>query len=427
MPPVNIPDNQETSDEKESRLNNISVWEYKEGTPRPIWTDNAFAGEFGDNFIQDTSLEGGHIPEAIERLQSCIKSSWKQLEKGVLKGFNSREKKVILKALDKMKSAGNVGRRLRSPSFTQFIFDRIEQAKKLPVGDLMVWPGGWSKPGGGHAIMYVIEKTNKNTISWITCNTGEGIQHHPTTMKFFPKQKRKLAIRIDNIPIERLANQAYLYLLFRMQKFEHKDHGDGLYYNVVLPFLIGKSRALSAAWNHDDQYGQWETPQKAGTCFFRCVLCTLKYLLRRSGLDKSRIKVFFHAVRQSFLLQAIADLKNVAFVRKPLHHSQVKLIQLASKQTAYSAVKEGKAGRLDTDTLKTVKAMCEEIESLLDKSGRIVPPVAELPLLSYEKESNPIKFEPWRDGLLASFTRAYEGNTDSLKGDADRSRNAKIC
>ena len=210
-----------------------------------------------------------------------------------------------------------------------------------------------------------------------------------------------------------------MYLLFRMQKFPHKDHGDGLYYNAVLPFLIGNSRALSTAWNHDDPYGRWETPQKAGTCFFRCVLCTLKYLLRRYGLKEGNIKVFFHAVRQSFLSQAIADLKDPVFTKKPLHHSQQKLIQLASKQTAYSAVKEGKAGRLDADSLKQVKAMCEEVESLLKNCGTVVPSVAEVPLLSFADENNPIKFEPWKDGLIDGFSNAYEGNTDGFKGDDD--------
>ena len=109
-----------------------------------------------------------------------------------------------------------------------------------------------------------------------------------------------------------------------MKVFPDKDHGDGLYYNVVLPQLIGNSRALSTAWNHDDPYGEWETPQKAGTCFFRCVLCTLKYLLRRDGMKKDSIKLFFHAVRQSFLRQALEDLK-IQLMQKN-HYTILKLV-----------------------------------------------------------------------------------------------------
>ena len=101
-----------------------------------------------------------------------------------------------------------------------------------------------------------------------------------------------------------------------MKAFPDKDHGDGLYYNVVLPQLIGNSRALSTAWNHDDPYGEWETPQKAGTCFFRCVLCTLKYLLRRDGMKKDSIKLFFPRRATVILEAGTEDLKNPTLCRK---------------------------------------------------------------------------------------------------------------
>ena len=78
---VDYKDNEETASERTSRLKYLSVWEYAKGETKPIWTDNAFAGEFGDNFIQDTSLEGGHIPEAIDRLHSSVTASCPILNK----------------------------------------------------------------------------------------------------------------------------------------------------------------------------------------------------------------------------------------------------------------------------------------------------------------------------------------------------------
>ena len=38
-------DNEETASERTSRLKYLSVWEYAKGETKPIWTDNAFAGE----------------------------------------------------------------------------------------------------------------------------------------------------------------------------------------------------------------------------------------------------------------------------------------------------------------------------------------------------------------------------------------------
>ena len=65
-------DNAETAVEKKYRLKGTTVWSRERGEVGPIWADNAFAGEFGDNFIADTSLEGGHIPEAIRRLLDTV-------------------------------------------------------------------------------------------------------------------------------------------------------------------------------------------------------------------------------------------------------------------------------------------------------------------------------------------------------------------
>ena len=46
---------------------------------------------------------------------------------------------------------------------------------------IIVIPGGWTTPSGGHAIMYIIEATSKRTISWTTSNTGQGVGAHPSS------------------------------------------------------------------------------------------------------------------------------------------------------------------------------------------------------------------------------------------------------
>ena len=77
-------------------------------------------GEFGDNFIQDTSLEGGHIPEAIDRLQSSVIASLPHFKKGVLKNFTSSEHQAVSKALSLLDHAKNVERKLRGGNFSTF-------------------------------------------------------------------------------------------------------------------------------------------------------------------------------------------------------------------------------------------------------------------------------------------------------------------
>ena len=41
---IDYKDNEETASERTSRLKYLSVWEYAKGETKPIWTDNAFAG-----------------------------------------------------------------------------------------------------------------------------------------------------------------------------------------------------------------------------------------------------------------------------------------------------------------------------------------------------------------------------------------------
>ena len=124
-------------------------------------------------------------------------------------------------------------------------------------------------------------------------------------------------------------------------------------------------------------------------------------------------------MRQSFLRQALEDLKNPTFAEKPLHHSQASLLRLASKQTAYSAVKESRAGRVDMNALKEVKSMCDEIESLLGASNAVVPPTEKLPSLHLESDHSTIQHASWHDNLLQGLVIAYQGDTDHLKGDPD--------
>ena len=51
----------------------------------------------------------------------------------------------------------------------------IKQVKALSVEDFCIWCGGWSGTSGGHAIMYIVERTSDTEVSFIVCNTGEGV------------------------------------------------------------------------------------------------------------------------------------------------------------------------------------------------------------------------------------------------------------
>jgi hypothetical protein len=43
-------------------------------------------------------------------------------------------------------------------AFDAFLAARGDEIRALDVGDFVVWCGGWSGTGGGHAIMYQVDR-----------------------------------------------------------------------------------------------------------------------------------------------------------------------------------------------------------------------------------------------------------------------------
>jgi hypothetical protein len=106
-----------------------------------------------------------------------------------------------------------------------------QRLRRLEEGNMIVTPGGWLTGDGGHAVMYTYERTGPATLSLIISNTGEGAevrcactesklypcptahdtnmlaQYHPCTPESFPKIKRRTSMRLDGIPLGRVAEE----------------------------------------------------------------------------------------------------------------------------------------------------------------------------------------------------------------------------
>lgn len=60
----------------------------------------------------------------------------------------------------------------------------------------------------GHAILYVVERTDKEKYRFTVVNTGEGISYH-LQRPFSSKIKYQTAACINNISIERITDQGW--------------------------------------------------------------------------------------------------------------------------------------------------------------------------------------------------------------------------
>eukprot|EP00961_Rhodomonas_salina_P116685 1570363-Rhodomonas_salina.1 len=104
-----------------------------------IWMDKAFVGEFGDAFVQDTSLEGGHIGPSITTFVRIAKFVLEEFGKSEMPLFSDADKRKVLFFLGKLEGAHVVGNELnecrrRYPegdAFSNFLVRRVQQLEEL--------------------------------------------------------------------------------------------------------------------------------------------------------------------------------------------------------------------------------------------------------------------------------------------------------
>jgi len=92
-------------------------------------------------------------------------------------------------------------------------------------------------------IIHIIERVDTD-YSFITCNSGTGLEYHPSTAadcdKAPPKNKYKTCIRINDIPSERILDMGFWAIFFSlwMKKEPASEyHRVEVIYDVLLPWL----------------------------------------------------------------------------------------------------------------------------------------------------------------------------------------------
>ena len=86
--------------------------------------------------------------------------------------------------------------------------------------------------------MYMVDKVSSSKCDWVTFNTGQGVGNHPDFAAGYPKQKRYTQMRLCSTT-EKVADPAWLWIVFKIQAGGHKDHTPEMMYDVALPALVG--------------------------------------------------------------------------------------------------------------------------------------------------------------------------------------------
>jgi hypothetical protein len=370
-----------------------------------IWRNGAFAGEFGDAFIQDTELEGGHTAPAIITLAGIVEEVLVRRRKD-LALFSDAEidkVKVILKdlrgAAELDADKDRVSDSASEAAFAERFMDRL---KALGVGQRLAFGGGWMKKSGGHALMHVAERTAKG-FTLIVCNTGQGVGYHPSIGRDYPKTKHKTAIALADIPSDRFLDPALWYVFWSLRTTARNSNDAEVLYEVLLPHLVD-GVLPPAIHKAGDKSGHYESIQRSGvrtphtwtpvhtngcvalplskplfavlmlccallccavlllccvqTCYFRCILTCFRYLLKADGFSQFQQKQLFYANRLGFLDRIERGLNTEL---KEFTDSDRRMVAMAASQTALAAVKEHKRGSLSEAGLTAVHAFTQRL------------------------------------------------------------------
>lgn len=292
-----------------------------------IWRRGSFVGLFADPFVKDSELEGGWLAPSISDFTQALKVSRsrggygpgcitcslrpvQRLSDGRVSFWSASDpqRADLARLAAKLEAAANLSvdsalsRHAPEDHIWGFMSRFSADVRALAPGDFLLRPGGWRRRNGGHVIIFVILRHAGDTFSLAVCNTGGGTQYHPASSAAYPKgSKVRAALNIPDIPLTRLTSPAFLYMLAKMELVRREENSAESLYEVLLPYLAG-GPLRDATREPLAKHGQFESVQRAGTCFFRCILTATRYVLScLCGWPQPSVKVMFVAVRLAYL------------------------------------------------------------------------------------------------------------------------------
>ena len=367
---------------------------------QPAWTREAFIGEFCDAYVMNTSLEGGNLEQNLRLFAATACDALARHAESLTCFASDEERSCALQLMDLLDAAAHTKTELPSSttSFDIFLDCRLAQLADLPVGGACVWPGGWRHQSGGHAVLYIVERTDAEHFSFTVCNTGEGLEYHPQTVRHactpadgtrlaltagarcdatpqangYPEEHAMCAMRLDGIAASKLADRAHLYVLFRLLAFPHEKHTSKMLYEVFLPTIAGTTLLAHTPEPWSQPHARAEPVQKSGTCYYRCIVAAFHYLMRRY-LSEAHAHQLHLALRRAHLSTVHSELTARPSAPRPLYHSHRFLIHIAAAEIARSAVVESYAGRLDASELHLVSQEVQAVGALLAQTPELDP------------------------------------------------------
>ncbi|CAE7654028.1 unnamed protein product, partial [Symbiodinium necroappetens] len=298
----------------------------------PAWRNKTVQGLFCDPYIENTNLEGGRSSQAL----SDVIEIGTELLRSAPISMSSTDIQALRAALKQLGAAADRSNAGHDAFEAQDGMRWCQQMQKeiyaLRVDETWLVEGGWRGEHGSHAIMYMIQRMSDSEFAFSVLNTGAGIHQFQVcdpSMMGIGKARYRTRLCLAPIKKERL-DLPFLYALFRTYFVRHRCHSCAQLYEVLLPLLEA-----------DESVDAWpSTPQRAGTCYAKCIFLTLRVLLGHFGLGKDALKKWMLNFRIGYLEKMVSDLQQSCH---KLTISDRIILTVALKQVARRCAREAYA------------------------------------------------------------------------------------
>jgi hypothetical protein len=260
--------------------------------PPPVWAHPGVLAEFGDAYLEGSGLEGGDLPSTIAVFSLVLERILLNSGHGVLSDFEHDAIQGVNVAVECIKSAKNLFRRYGVAAEQGGGAQLIHFMKKfkssllaLAEGQVMIIPGGI----GPRVVVFIVERDSEDAYRFAIVNTDPngGLQYHVSRANSPPRIQYQTVLTVKNIPAERMLDDAFWGMLFKLALYPSKQNTSDKLYDLLIPFLVDKPLEQVVAESDADVglYHDWRNPQRAHISAFRCLMEAFHYIMRRRGVS----------------------------------------------------------------------------------------------------------------------------------------------
>eukprot|EP00667_Euglena_gracilis_P007756 EG_transcript_7840 len=331
---VTVNTSPEVNQQPEQRRRQQAMW------ADPVWRSAPYAALLADPFLEGSGLPASHMVEGmrllgrllgrVNRLQALAPTlepkPHRLLSTFALPDYQTlAEGQRLLKAcLDFTEAAAQA---VKPDEIQQVVEEWTARVAALDVGRVLLAPGGWLGMAQAGTVLHIIERVSATKFAFVTCNSGSGLKYHPsrptTSANSAPKLRYRTALRIEDVPAERMADKGFWALLLSQWMKPNDPNLMSEYnrvevlYDVLLPWLAeapashpGSTRLLSQALldTEGDPRADWRSPSRSSSSSTRSLLEGLRYVYRHLGLAPAQLKQLHYVLRWELLQQTGEDL-----------------------------------------------------------------------------------------------------------------------